>query len=185
MDAAIKHLEEEKRKRKAGGSGQGNRNTKKVETAGVVGGMSKAQSSQRLMNSSGSSFKAPQATSSDVRAGAQEDLDRLSMNSSRAKMKTTAPRNLKPIPGKTAGSGPSLPTKKVVAPKSTKPAQDSSIVVSDSLKHKRAAGGADQGAIIDMGLGGGIGFNQKKKEKKDIMRNIDMDVNQFMKDFEE
>ena len=58
-------------------------------------------------------------------------------------------------------------------------------MVSDSLKHKRVAGGADQGAIIDMGLGGGIGFNHKKKEKKDIMRNIDMDVNQFMKDFEE
>ena len=63
--------------------------------------MGKGTSTQRLMNASGGSFKAPQASSSDIRAGAQEDLDRLSMNSSRAKMKATAPRNLKPIPGKT------------------------------------------------------------------------------------
>ena len=36
-----------------------------------------------------------------------------------------------------------------------------------------------------MGLGGGLSINPMKKQRKQIMKDIDMDVNQFMKDFEE
>ena len=51
------------------------------------------------MNSSGSSFKAPQST--EVRAGAQEDLDKISLSSSRSSVKKkAAPRTLKPLPPK-------------------------------------------------------------------------------------
>ena len=36
-----------------------------------------------------------------------------------------------------------------------------------------------------MGLGAGKSINPMKKQRKDIMKNIDQDVHQFMKDFEE
>jgi len=39
--------------------------------------------------------------------------------------------------------------------------------------------------VIDMGMGPGIVVNHKKKQRKEMMKDIDMDVNQFMKDFEE
>ena len=36
-----------------------------------------------------------------------------------------------------------------------------------------------------MGLGNGKAINPMKRQIKDIMKNIDQDVHQFMKDFEE
>ena len=65
--------------------------------------LTKVPSSQRIMNSSGSSFKAQPATSNDVRAGAQEDLEKMSMSSSHAKKKG-APRTLKPLTNKTSAT---------------------------------------------------------------------------------
>ena len=41
------------------------------------------------------------------------------------------------------------------------------------------------GSVIDMGLGPGKSINPMKKQRKDIMKDIDKDVHQFMKDFEE
>ena len=64
------------------------------------------------MNASGGSFK-QQASASDVRAGAQEDLDKISMSGSQAgKKKTSAPRTLKPI----ASSGQMTTSSKLGAP---------------------------------------------------------------------
>ena len=176
MEAARKHLEEEKKKRAQQNSGQSNRSATSTTLA-------KQPSAQRIMNSSGSSFKAPQASSSDVRVGAQEDLDKLSMSSSRAKKKT-APRQLKPIAAK------SQSTVDIKPPKSNKKATEPEVEViqSGSLVHKqsnRVVGNGDSGAVIDMGLGGGLSINPMKKQRKQIMKDIDMDVNQFMKDFEE
>jgi len=36
-----------------------------------------------------------------------------------------------------------------------------------------------------MGLGAGKSFNPHKKQRKEILKGIDADVNNFMKDFEE
>ena len=73
MEAAIKHLEEEQTKRKSQRTLQSNQS----ET--TVG--KKPSSAQRMMNSSGSSFK-QQASATEVRAGAQEDMEKLSLSSS-------------------------------------------------------------------------------------------------------
>lgn len=54
------------------------------------------------MNASGSSFKAQTESVSDIKAAAHQEMDKLSMGSSRAaaKKKTAAPRTLKPLVGK-------------------------------------------------------------------------------------
>ena len=130
------------------------------------------------MNSSGSSFKAAQST--DVRAGAQDDLDKISMSSSRgAAKKKSAPRTLKPIPGKQSAA--QLP----------KASLASDIIPSGSLQHKQSnrlrggEGNGETGNVINMGLGPGKSINPLKKQRKEMLKDIDLDVNQFMKEFEE
>lgn len=122
--------------------------------------MQKAQSTQRLMNSSGGSFK---ASASDVRASAQEDLDKLSMGSSRAaaKKKPTAPRVLKPL-DKTPAPVPGAHAPKVRA------THDSDVIPSGSLQYRASnRGGSENGMAIDMGLGvPGASFNPVKKKKQ-------------------
>ncbi len=86
MEAAKKHLEEEKNKRKTAGSGQSSRS----EAARV--NLANGRSSQRIMNSSGSSFKG--APSTEVRAAAQDEAEKLSLSSSKVAKKKSAPRTL-------------------------------------------------------------------------------------------
>jgi hypothetical protein len=122
------------------------------------------------MNSSGGSFK-PQASASDVRAGAQEDLDKLSMGSSRVKKKQGAVRGtLKPIAQTTTGK-----------PKS----HASDVIASNSLQHKRNLREQDGSIAIDMMMGPGIQINSKKKMRSDLMKDIKKDVNQFLQEYEE
>ena len=55
------------------------------------------------------------------------------------------------------------------------------IIPSASLKHKQPnKDSGDKGNVIDMGLGNGKSINPHKKQRKEILKNIDHDVNQFM-----
>ena len=126
------------------------------------------------MNSSQGSFK---QASNEIRAGAKEDLDKISMGSAKlAKKKMPVPsRPLRPI----ASTG------KVPTAKSGSKAHASDIIISDSLQHKPRIGVSDQGALIDMGLGPGKSLNQQKRQRKDMLKDIEKDVKQFMEDFSE
>ena len=53
------------------------------------------------------------------------------------------------------------------------------------MKHKPRVGGSDQGQLIDMGLGPGKQVNSLKKQRKEMLKDIESDVKLFMKDFEE
>ena len=186
MESAIKKLEAEYEKRK---------HPVKPPMSGEPGARSnqqnsqlnKASSTQRLMNSSGSSFK-PQASASDVRAGAHEDLDKLSMGSTHhLKKKQASVRNsLKPIPSAASSAAlKSTEMKPASTKKSSQQAHASDVITSNSLQHKRGLREPDSGIVIDMGMGPGIQINPKKKQARAMMKDINKDVNQFMKDFEE
>jgi len=44
---------------------------------------------------------------------------------------------------------------------------------------------SEGGSIIDMGLNPAVSVNAKKKQRKEMLKNIESDVKQFMQDFEE
>lgn len=89
------------------------------------------------------------------------------MGSSQRVKKKSAVRNLKPISSTTrAGQLPKAKQNHV-----------SDVIESGSLAHKQRPAGQDQGMVIDMGMGPGIVVNHKKKQRKEMMKDIDMDVN--------
>ena len=111
-----------------------------------------------------------------MRAGAQEDLDKISMSSSRGAVgkKKAAPRTLKPLPtGKTSVAqlpkAPQMPTETVIA--------SGSLVHRQSNRTVAASSGEGGGNVIDMGLGGGKSINHHKKQRKEALKDIDQDVN--------
>ena len=64
------------------------------------------------------------------------------------------------------------------------------ILASASLQHKQssrtvAANSGENGNMIDMGMGNGKNINVHKNQRKAMLKNIESDVTQFMKDFEE
>ncbi len=75
--------------------------------------------------------------------------------------------------------------KPVATKKSSQQSHASDVITSNSLQHKRALREPDSGLVIDMGMGPGIQINPKKKQTRAMMKDINKDVNQFMKDFEE
>ncbi len=95
--------------------------------------------------------------------------------------------NLKPIPSvaSSAAQKKSSEVKPGVTKKSSQQAHASDVITSNSLQHKRAIRQPDSGSVIDMGMGAGIQINPKKKQARAMMKDINKDVNQFMKDFEE
>lgn len=120
------------------------------------------------MNNSAGSFKMA-ASSTEVRAGAKEDLDKISMGSAKLpKKKATPTRSLKPI-----------------AQTASMTAHTSDVIISDSLKHKPRVMSNDQGFCMDMGLGTGKSINHQKKQRKELLKNIEQDVMQFMNDANE
>lgn len=80
------------------------------------------------MNNSAGSFK--QASSTEVRAGAKEDLDKISMGSASAKLAKKKGVGAKPL--------------KPIVPSASKTASKtqfvSDVIISDSLKHKPRIG---------------------------------------------
>ena len=102
MEAAKKHLEEQRSKRKTAGSGQSSR------SAATTTNLANGQSSQRIMNSSGSSFKG--AASTEVRAAAQDEAEKLSLSSSKVAKKKSAPRILQPIASKSQAQIGKIPS---------------------------------------------------------------------------
>ena len=143
MEAAKKHLEEEKNKRKTAGSGQSSR------SEAVTTNLANGRSSQRIMNSSGSSFKG--APSTEVRAAAQDEAEKLSLSSSKVAKKKSAPRTLQPIASKSQAQIGKPPS-----------SNRNEVLQSESLKHKQA-NKAEQGSVIDMGLGPSKVSNPKKR----------------------
>ena len=148
MEAAKKQLEEMKKAREKPPSGNSSRSA-------VVSGLS-----QRKMNASGGSFKA-----TDVRASAQEDLDKMSMGGSTSSLlkKKEAPRTLKPLT-KSATTKGNLSSKG----KNPSPAIHHEIITSGSLAHKRPnpVNDAETGGVINMGLGAGVSVNPKRNQRK-------------------
>lgn len=61
------------------------------------------------------------------------------------------------------------------------------MIKSESLQHRQANRPTvkEAGSLIDMGLGPATSVNHLKKQRKDMLKDINMDVNSFMKDFEE
>ena len=57
------------------------------------------------------------------------------------------------------------------------------MIKSDALKASRTS---ETGMVMDLGLGRkGVSFNKNKKERKEMLKDIDNDVQKFMQDFEE